>query len=397
MLSSRWEPVAAISTVAVVGLATGLAIPLVSLRLGAAGASGTLVGLAAALPALGILCAAPLTGVLTRRLRVKSVLLGALGASALSLLLLTTTDDLLVWLVLRFTVGAAAGLLLALGETWINAVAEEGSRGRWVAVYTSVFTVCQVCGPGLLALFGSSGELPVLVTVAAHVPGLLLLLGTRCAVENTHGPRGFGLLGFFRAAPSIVLAVLLFSFFDSVVLALFPLYGMAYGLPESVAVLLAGAVFLGDALLQVPLGALADRVNRPRLHLTCGVVVLIAALVMPVLMTRPVLLWPSLVVLGGAAGGVYTLALVLVGERFRGGDLVTANACAATLWGLGSLAGPPLGGMAVQLVRPDGLMLSLAAVAMLFLAAGATVTAWRPTSRSPRCGPDRNAAGSSPH
>jgi len=54
----------------------------------------------------------------------------------------------------------------------------------------------------------------------------------------------------------------------------------------------------------------------------------------------------------------------------RGADLVTANACATTLWGLGSLAGPPLGGLAVELLRPDGLMLALAAVAGLFLLSG---------------------------
>ncbi|MCK2240364.1 MULTISPECIES: MFS transporter [unclassified Crossiella] len=370
MLSRRWEPVAAVSTVAVVGLATGLAIPLVSLRLAAAGASGTVIGAAAALPALGILFAAPLTGPLTRRWPVRTVLLGALALSALSLLLLTTTAELSAWLVLRFTVGAAAGILLALGETWINEVAADGVRGRWVAVYTSVFTLCQVSGPGLLAWLGSSGSGPILVTVAAHLPGALLLTLTRCEVGVGHQERSFGLLGFARAAPVIVLAVLMFSFFDSVVLALFPLYGMAYGHPEQIAVLLVGAVFAGDALLQVPLGWLADRVDRGMLHLTCGVVVLVLALGLPVLMPHPVLLWPALVLLGGAAGGVYTLGLVRIGEGFRGADLVTANACATTVWGLGSLAGPPLGGLAVELLRPDGLMLALAAVTGLFLLSG---------------------------
>ncbi|GAA2798502.1 MFS transporter [Crossiella cryophila] len=370
MLSRRWEPVAAVSTVAVVGLATGLAIPLVSLRLAAAGAFSAVVSAAAALPALGILCAAPLTGPLTRRWTVKTVLLGALALSALSLLLLTTTADLTAWLVLRFTVGAAAGILLALGETWINEVAADGVRGRWVAVYTSVFTLCQVSGPGLLAWLGSGGSVPILVTVAAHLPGVLLLALTRCEVGGGHQQRSFGLLGFARRAPVIVLAVLMFSFFDSVVLALFPLYGMAYGHPEQVAVLLVGAVFAGDALLQVPLGWLADRVDRGRLHLACGVVVLLLALGLPVLMAHPVLLWPALVLLGGAAGGVYTLGLVRIGEGFRGADLVTANACATTVWGLGSLAGPPLGGLAVELLRPDGLMLALAAVTGLFLLSG---------------------------
>ncbi|MCC8249410.1 MFS transporter [Saccharothrix luteola] len=367
MLSRRWEPVAAICTVAVVGLVTGLTVPLVSLRLSSGGASGALIGTAAALPAVGILAAVLCLGPLTWRWRVKPLLIVGMLGSAASTGLLAVTGSVPALLALRFAVGVFAGLLLVLGETWINAITAEATRGRWIALYTSVFTLCQVSGPGLLAVFGSAAQWSLLVALLTHVPGIALLAVSSCQIDGFKAGRPAASLTFARSAPTIALAVLMFSFFDSAVLALLPLYGMAHGHTEAIAVLMVGAVFAGDALLQVPLGWWADHVDRRRLHLGCAVVVLLLALGMPLLLDVSALMWPALVVLGAAAGGVYTLGLVRIGQDFTDDGLVDANAGATVLWAVGSLVGPLIGSAALDLLPPDGLMLALAAVTALFL------------------------------
>ncbi|MFW7266029.1 MFS transporter, partial [Pseudomonas juntendi] len=71
-------------------------------------------------------------------------------------------------------------------------------------------------------------------------------------------------------------------------------------------------------------------------------------------------------VLGAVAGGIYTLALVLIGQRFKGQDLVTANASVGLLWGVGSLVGPLVSGAAMG-VAPHGLPMALALMAGLFV------------------------------
>ena len=78
------------------------------------------------------------------------------------------------------------------------------------------------------------------------------------------------------------------------------------------------------------------------------------------------LLWPLLVLLSAVAGGIYTLALVLIGQRFKGQDLVTANASVGLLWGVGSLVGPLVSGAAMD-VAPHGLPIALALMAGLFV------------------------------
>ena len=59
---------------------------------------------------------------------------------------------------------------------------------------------------------------------------------------------------------------------------------------------------------------------------------------------------------------------MLIGQHFRGPDLVTANACVGLLWGVGSLIGPLLSGALMNL-GPQGLPLSLCLGASLFVVA----------------------------
>ena len=160
--------------------------------------------------------------------------------------------------------------------------------------------------------------------------------------------------------------MLFFAFFDAVVLSLFPVYASTHGHALAVAALMASVILAGDMLFQVPLGWLADRLNRRTLHLVCGVLTLTVGLLLPWLIARPYLLWPALVVLGAAAGGIYTLVLILIGQDFRGPDLITANASVGLLWGIGSLAGPLLSGGLMH-SDPQGLPLALCLAASGFV------------------------------
>ena len=65
--------------------------------------------------------------------------------------------------------------------------------------------------------------------------------------------------------------------------------------------------------------------------------------------------WPLVVVWGTAAFGVYTLALVELGDRFTGSRLLAGTAAFTAMFGLGGIAGPALAGAAMERFGPDGL------------------------------------------
>lgn len=363
-----------IFAVSVVGLSMGATLPLVSLRLMEAGASSLEIGVLSAMPAAGMILAAFLVAPLCRRLSGRGLYLGCfvLCALAVAALELPVSTPLLV--AARLLLGVAMGVVVILGESWVNVLCDEARRGQVVAFYAACFTGCQLGGPALIGLLGAQSPWLVALVVLANLLALAAVArglpgGWGQAAEDE--VRTFSLAGFLRVAPALCTGVLFFAFFDAVVLSLFPVYASAHGYAVGIAALMVTVILAGDMVCQVPLGWLSDRTERSRLHLVCGVAALGIGMALPWLITRPTLLWPALVLLGAVAGGVYTLALVRIGERFNGQDLVTANACVGMLWGIGSLVGPLLSG-ALMGTGPHGLPLALSLAAALFVATALT-------------------------
>ncbi len=357
--------------VSIVGLSLGATVPMVALRLYQAGASSLYIGVMSALPAAGIMLSAFSVDWLCQRLSRRNIYLACFALSTLSIALLELPGLGAYLLGLaRFAMGLAAGLVIILGESWVNEVAPDSHRGRVVAIYTTCFTVFQLFGPAMVALLGSAGPHVHTVVVVAHLLAIAVVLRTLPKPLIPHGEgarRTFSVLGFVRVAPALCMGILFFAFFDSVILSLFPVYAAEHGYAIKLAALMSTIILLGDAAFQLPLGWLADKVSRPALYLGCGVVALAIGVCLPWLMYYPLLLWPSLVVLGAVAGAVYTLAIILIGEGFSGPDLVTANASAGFLWGVGSLLGPLLSSAAMT-ISSYGLPIALTGAAALFVA-----------------------------
>ncbi len=360
--------------VSIVGLSLGATLPLVALRLLDNGASALQIGILSAVPAAGMILAATLVDracqLMSRR---RLYLLCFVLCTASTVAIEFSSHSLWALAAARLALGVGMGIAIILGEAWVNELCGEHNRGTIVALYATSFTAFQLLGPTLVALLGAQTPWVVLLVSAGHLVALATVafaMPEDGIHEHVEEPRSFSLAGFQRVAPALCMGVLFFSFFDSVVLSLFPVYASSHGYAVGIAAFMATVILLGDMLFQMPLGWLSDRLDRSSLHLLCGVAAMLIGLALPWLIGQPSLLWPALMVLGAVAGGVYTLALVLIGQRFRGRDLVTANAAAGMLWGVGSLLGPLLSGSLMDL-GPQGVPVALALAAGLFVATAA--------------------------
>jgi MFS family permease len=360
---------AVIASVAVAGFATGLTIPLVSLRLNAQGSNELLVGLMAAAPAFGFVLTAPFVRGISASLGMRSTMLACIGLSAVSIALLDMTAHVAAWFVLRVLMGAASGVLIAIGETLVNELSPQTHRGRAVAVYTTTFTICQLCGPAVLSTIDSNGLWPGSISLAVHLISIVLFWTLFRNQRDGYSEKDadVSIWDCVRAAPELCGGVLFFALFDAVMLSLFPLYGLHHGYAVGAATLMVTVVLLGDAALQTGIGWLADRMSANVLYIACGAGTLALSLLLPALMPHPWIVWTALALLGAVAGGIYTLALIQIGQRFRGHSLVAANASAGFAWGIGSLVGPLLAGGAALLHPGMGLPLTLAVAASVFL------------------------------
>jgi MFS family permease len=357
---------AAIGSICVVGLATGLTLPLVSVRLLQADASAVAIAALAALPAVGTIGISFALSTLTRTFGAKALMVGAMLLSCASILVLATPYSLPSWVLSRLGMGVATGILFALGEARILEITGERARGRWTGLYATMLTACQFAGPALLAVVGTVSSVSLVIAAALHGVSIALLARTGWSSPVRGNEPLLSLPEFIRHSLPLAAAVLFFAMFDSTMLSLLPVYGLKIGFLTGVALLMVTVVFLGDACLQIPIGWAADRFGRPVVHSGCALLTGLVALTLPGLVGAAAM-WPCLFLLGGAAGGVYTLAIVRIGDRFGGGRLISANAFVGLLWGAGSLSGPLLGGLAMAALKPHGLMLLVAAGALACL------------------------------
>lgn len=346
-----------------VGFTLGMAAPLISLALEQRGADPMTIGLNAAMPALAMLAAGPVVPAVIGVLGPLGAMAAGLSLSVLMLVLFPVLDLLPAWFLLRFVIGVGMALHWTASETWVNRLATEAGRGRMVALYASLWGAGIAGGPQVMALTGITGPLPFVVAAA-------MLALALAALAVAHGvaptlpvrPRRDFLPRVWRMAPTALVAALVCGLAETNIFALLPLYALRQGLDETATLALLTAFSVGNLALQLPLGWLADRFDRGRVLMGCALAALGIVLALPLAIGTPAAVWPLLFVLGGLSAGFYTLSLTLIGQRFDAADLAGANVAIIMAYTAGMVAGPVLGGVAMGLWNPHGLMVVLALV-----------------------------------
>lgn len=357
----RWGTYfAVLASVLSVGLALGVSMPLVSLRLEGWGYGGFAIGVMAAMPALGVLLGASLASRLAGWVGVPAAMRLCLWGGALSIGLVAVLPSYALWLALRLVIGMALTVVFILGESWINQLVVEQWRGRLVALYGSSYALSQLAGPLVLGFLGSDDDFGFWAATALLLFAPLLL-GRGGAPSTEACSVTFGdLFGFCRRLPVIAWAIALFAAFEAMILTLLPVYCLQRGFTAEIALFMVSTVVVGDAVLQLPIGALADYMSRRTLFSGCALTLLVSSLAIPLTLHTPAI-WPVWVLFGASAGGLFTLSLVLIGECYRDDELVRANAHVAQLWGIGCLLGPLIAGAGSQWISGHALPWLMAA------------------------------------
>ncbi len=360
---------AAVLTSAVAsGMTIGMATPLVALTMTAAGYGGLTVGLNAAVQALTLLVVGPFVPWVVKRTGPVPAIVGGLLLSGAALVAFPLLPSLAAWFALRALLGLGGAFDWIVSETWINSLASGERRGRIVALYATLWGGGVAAGPLLLAIVGTAGMRPFLVGAGLlAVATLPVLAARRLAPPMAERDSPAGVMTVLPVAPLAIGAALLAGFGEGTVFALIPVWGVGVGFDAKAAVLLMSVFAAGSILLQMPVGWLADKIDRRHLLMAVTAVTLVCLTAVPLLLERPRLLWMVTFVWGGAAAGYYTIALVLLSERFGVAELASANTTLIMAYTVGMVVGPAFGGAAMEVWRPHGLLPALALPAMLFL------------------------------
>jgi MFS family permease len=331
----------------------------------------TLIGLNTAVYYLGILLTAPLVPWLMRRGGRGCIIVGMV-LSGLAVALFPWGSGLAGWFGLRFLSGMAGAMSLIPMETEVNHSAPPEQRSRNFGLYA----VSMALGIAAGNWFGLQyyGDKPYLVFAVAGMPavaaGGLIGLCPGAFVpppqQRGHCPElavGRNILSFGSAWSQ--------GFLEGIMVAHLAVYLLFLGMTEDATSWVVSGIMIGIIVSQVPLAWLADHFGRTRALLGCYAATALALLVMPFCGPSGWLV-AVLLVAGASSTAFYPLGLTLLGERVPSSSLARGNARFLAFNCGGSLIGPAIAGVVMDLFGTRALFVSAEGAVLLVLAIWAT-------------------------
>lgn len=353
----------------------GATAPLLALMLDGRGVDAGTIGLVAAAPWAMILLVSRFVPAIIARLGLAGTVALALIVGIAALGGMAVVEDPIALAGLNALAGIGLILRWIACDTWIVRIAPEAIRGRAIGTHETLMGLGIALGPGLVALTGHQGSLPFLAAaavMAAAIPALVVLkrLGFDgrpgvAPIRDGAGRRsGWGLV---RLLPVALTAAFACGVAETASIAFLPLYAAAAGMGAVAAPLFATAFGAGGTILQIPLGAIADRLGFDRAQALAATAVILGAILLP-LADDAILPWLIAFLWGGAVGGLNTLAVIEAGARVDEMRMSAAMTAIAFCYTLGGFAGPAAAGLATEMLSMHGLPMVAGAAALVVLA-----------------------------
>lgn len=347
--------IAAIATISIVGFGLSLMIPVLSLELERRGVSSFMIGLQTTVMAIASMIGSLVAPRVIARFDIRSIAFAALAVTALTFPLYPLIENSLIWFPLRAVNGFFFASLFIASEFWITSIAPPKRRATVMGIYATCLSIGFALGPAVLTLIGTQGLAPFLTGTAIVTCAIfpVLMPGTLRPAPHEE-TKEHVLFKVIRIAPVAILAAVIFGAIESSNFSFMAIWGVRTGLSDTEAALLVTMLGLGSVLLQIPIGMMADRWNRCFMLIFCAVVSAAAFLLASYLIESKWMLYALMLPYGGVVAGIYTIGLAILGEKFSGAMLASANAAFVTGYGLGMVAIPPLAGWGMEIINPHG-------------------------------------------
>ena len=369
---------AAIAAISIVGVGLSMTIPLIAVRMEAAGYSASANGWGVAMSGLATILVSPLIPTLVRVLGVRRLMMMALALAITSLVGLAFVDNVLWWFPIRFLLGASLTLFFVVSEYAINALAPAERRGLWIGIYSTSLYLGFALGPAIIGLVGTEGRAGFYAAMALFVLGGAPIIAAGAQIPTFNERAKSTAWTMIARAPLVMLASLLFGALETGAMGLLPVHALRNGYDAATGALFVSFVAAGNVAFQLPLGLLSDRFDRLKLIVAIAVFGLAGALAAMLLTQHYAAFAALLFVWGGIVGGLYMVGLAMLGARYTGADLAAANSAYVMLYATGMMIGPPILGFTLDASPSHGLF---GGVALLFAAYLAVVAISRVRER----------------
>lgn len=359
-------------------LGNGLIGVLIGVRSELEGFDTTVIGLVMTSYFAGFLVGSRVTPQVMARvghIRVFAGLSSLVAATALIHTLLVTP---VTWMLLRLVFGFAMAGLYVVVESWLNDLVSNENRGRVMAMYM----VVSMGGLALGQLFVGFGN-PIQPTLFIVAGALMTLAVAPISLSINDAPY-FELpprakyRDLWEATPLGVITAVGAGIANGALVAMASVYAVQVGVPQPRTGLFVAAAAIGSVVLQLPVGAMSDRLGRRQSILLVTFAAVAVGAVAQAMSPDGWGLIGAMFLLGGLSFPMYSLALSYVVDVLPTGQAVTGTVAVVFLTGVGSIFGPLLASVAMALLGPNGFFWAIAVIHLVIGIVGVVRVVSRP-------------------
>lgn len=346
-----------VSVVAISGFSQGMLLPLIALLFEQEGMPASLNGLNATGLYIGILLISPFMEKPLRQFGYKPVIIGGGLLVIAALFAFPLWKSFWFWFILRLLIGIGDHALHFGTQTWITTFSSPERRGRNISLYGLFFGLGFAAGPLMTGLIHYGEALPfILSAVLCLVCWVFLFflkndfpeqqVETNSMWETMKRFREAFRYGWLAFLPTFA-----YGFLETSFNGIYPIYGVRTGLSVQEISIILMSFAIGGIVFQFPLGMMSDKYGRKRILsivLLSGTLLFFSAALIDQM--YPLLLM-CIFLAGMLVGSTFSLGISFMTDLLPRPLLPTGNLLCGMAFSIGSLTGPYLGGLALQLFQ----------------------------------------------
>ena len=365
-----------VGMVLIAGFSQGMLLPLLAIMLEQVGVSSSLNGLNAAGLYIGILLISPFIEKPVRHFGYKPVIVTGLILVATSLILFPFWQVFWFWFMLRVIVGIGDNLIHYATQVWITSTSAKKTRGRNLSIYGLAFGMGFAIGPLMTRLLAVNEFLPFIIASLTSLFSWIFVMKLRNEWPDNEVATSSKLGTFARYKKVVSLAwfalipAFCYGYLEASLHGNFPVYALRSGMTiEWVSILLPSFV-IGSLVTQLPLGILSDKIGRKQVLLSVIFLGLLSFMSMSFFEASMIGLLLSFIFAGMFIGSTFSLGMAYLADLIPASLLPTGNVMLAVAFALGSIVGPIVGGIFIDLFETGSIYYSISGMLLFVLVAG---------------------------
>ncbi|MFA7287813.1 MAG: MFS transporter [Melioribacteraceae bacterium] len=348
------------------GIGFGLVTPVTVILLEKSGTPSALTGILTTIGLLSILIFSPLTGSLITKFNVRKILLIGLVIWSFGALGHIYWYNLYLLFPLRFIMGIGGTFIFVSTEVIINTISSEKNRGKNIGLYVVLLSVGIAIGTMLIWTIQIADWFPFVISFII----MFIVLGIQFfyfeEIEIEKQVQNSATMRLLDMPLLSLISSFIYGFFESSIVVVLPLFGLRTLFTETDISVFMTSFVIGGIIILYFIGHLSDKLNKENLVLSIALI-LSGFIILPVFTHNFYLLTGIFLLIGGVIPSLYTLGLNFAVDKIRRDQIPKANGFYIMMYGAGTMTGPIIGSLMVELNKDYGYWVFSSIICLIFV------------------------------